>query len=292
MITVPLAVMVSDTHSLPVMTNWLECFQHREKLIFGTGNSAQPVQFNSDRALVLILAALQVINREDMNEFLARAWRIVTGDGTTTDLMKMNVHACAFHFMRDVKKLAKKHYSSKDGIRLVMWSCSLIMNASCLGDMINVFSLLAKICLTKTMCKELEADVIKLNNCIYNFQILLREHDICIDTTDHDDNGLELKDREGTEEEMFNSASGSPLCRKFESELQRIDQSCKQQNEKCINAEVNPFYKPEFIKDLCKNLMPTAPLWSGLLLNDPTRHGNGDSYKDYSEGRIIPISHF
>ena len=30
-----------------------------------------------------------------MNEFLARAWRIVTGDATTADLMKMNMYACA-----------------------------------------------------------------------------------------------------------------------------------------------------------------------------------------------------
>ena len=43
-----------------------------------------------------------------MAEFLERAWNIVTGQASLRELMKMNVHACAFHFMRDAKKVIKK----------------------------------------------------------------------------------------------------------------------------------------------------------------------------------------
>ena len=99
-ISTPLSIMVSDTHTQPVVTNWLATFRHHEKMIYGSNNLCRPVQFNSDRALVLILASLDVINKESLLDYFKRAWRITHGQATLEELMKMNFHACAFHFIQ------------------------------------------------------------------------------------------------------------------------------------------------------------------------------------------------
>ena len=46
MISVPLSVMISDTHTLPILQNWLTAFRHHEKEIFGSNNLSNPVQFD------------------------------------------------------------------------------------------------------------------------------------------------------------------------------------------------------------------------------------------------------
>ena len=49
----------------------------------------------------------------------------------------------------------------------------------------------------------------------------------------------------------------------------------------------NYFFKPNFVKDIGKNLMPTAPLWSAILLNDMSQHGTSKSYQEYKRKRLL-----
>ncbi len=53
----------------------------------------------SDRALVFLLAVLDVWNGETMHDFLNRSYRIVTNNASEADLMCTNVHACLAHIM-------------------------------------------------------------------------------------------------------------------------------------------------------------------------------------------------
>jgi len=53
----------------------------------------------SDRALLFLLAALKVWNNETMNDFLLRAYRIVTDTADESDYLKTNIHACLAHVL-------------------------------------------------------------------------------------------------------------------------------------------------------------------------------------------------
>jgi hypothetical protein len=44
-------------------------------------------------------AGLRVFNDESYQEFLARAYRIVTNQAVESDFSKTNIHACLSHFM-------------------------------------------------------------------------------------------------------------------------------------------------------------------------------------------------
>ena len=94
----------------------------------------------------MILAALRVINFENMEMFLERAWKIVNRESTKQELKKMNLHACAFHFMRNVRKMLRKYCSKRNTIGVLMWPCSLLMNASSLKEIMEMFALLVRIC--------------------------------------------------------------------------------------------------------------------------------------------------
>jgi len=53
----------------------------------------------SDRAQVFLIASLRVWNNETMNDFLQRAYRIITGNNNDSDNQKTNIHACLSHVL-------------------------------------------------------------------------------------------------------------------------------------------------------------------------------------------------
>jgi len=53
----------------------------------------------SDRAQVFLIATLQIWNNESMEDFLNRAYRIVTDDGVDNDYKLTNIHACLAHVL-------------------------------------------------------------------------------------------------------------------------------------------------------------------------------------------------
>jgi hypothetical protein len=58
----------------------------------------------SDRAQVLLQSGLRVFNEESNQQFLERAYRIVTNQNIEGDLEKTNIHACMGHVLA-VRKL-------------------------------------------------------------------------------------------------------------------------------------------------------------------------------------------
>lgn len=59
----------------------------------------RPAVILSDRAQVFLQAALRVFNEESYDQFLSRAYRIVTNRARRDDFTKTNIHACLAHFM-------------------------------------------------------------------------------------------------------------------------------------------------------------------------------------------------
>ena len=45
----------------------------------------------------------------------------------------------------------------------------------------------------------------------------------------------------------------------------------------------NDLYAPNFFPTILTNLLPTVPLWSGLLLGDFSRHGESKDYENNAQ---------
>ena len=86
----------------------MSCFRNDEKRIYGATNLLQPVQINSDHAMVFIMTAMQVFNNKTLLMFMERSWRIVHALASPKELQLAVIHTYAFHFVRNSKEIVKK----------------------------------------------------------------------------------------------------------------------------------------------------------------------------------------
>ena len=59
---------------------------HEKNKIYGASRLPQPVQINSDRAMVFVVTAVRVFNNETLVMFLERSWKILHGSATLKEL--------------------------------------------------------------------------------------------------------------------------------------------------------------------------------------------------------------
>ena len=67
----------------------------------------QPVRLIIDCSMVLLISFLQVYNLETIQDYLLRAFRIVTDAANSKDIDKVLPHACTSHVMNSAKKNCK-----------------------------------------------------------------------------------------------------------------------------------------------------------------------------------------
>ena len=76
-----------------ILVCFVQIFPHKKDAF------PRPAVILSDRAQIFLQAALRVLNNENYQDFLARAYRIVANAAGPDDLLKTNIHACLSHFM-------------------------------------------------------------------------------------------------------------------------------------------------------------------------------------------------
>ena len=61
-ISLPVAIMIPSDQSQPTVEHWMTCFCNGEKRIYGANKLSQPLQINSDRAMVFVTTVMEVFN--------------------------------------------------------------------------------------------------------------------------------------------------------------------------------------------------------------------------------------
>ena len=92
-----LAQLITADHSVLSISYFIEAFCRAEGLLFRFSRLCKPQQVIIDRSQVLLLSFLHVYNRETLQEYLLRSFRIVTGTPKPQDLGKISPHACKSH---------------------------------------------------------------------------------------------------------------------------------------------------------------------------------------------------
>jgi hypothetical protein len=113
--SLPITVMLSQSHGTMDIVHWINCFIEKYKRAYGFSNPfPKPPIIHSDRALVFLLAGIQVFNNDEtMDRYIERCWRIVKRTATKRDLELTVVHACLGHFMKNVRIYAAKDLGKK-----------------------------------------------------------------------------------------------------------------------------------------------------------------------------------
>ncbi|CAF1396575.1 unnamed protein product [Adineta ricciae] len=148
---IPLTCMLSESQSLFTVTQWLSAFKNNHRKIFPHKRDCfpRPAVVLSDRAQIFLQAALRVFNDENYQQFLSRAYRIVSKKAVPNDFTKTNIHACLSHFMLDMRKRINKHLPEE--IReFAMWSMAVLVNSSTYDEIKENWRLICQVFLNYT----------------------------------------------------------------------------------------------------------------------------------------------
>ncbi|CAF1412635.1 unnamed protein product [Adineta ricciae] len=279
--SLPITSMLSESHGTMDIIHWMNCFIEKYKQIYGYSEQfPKPPIIHSDRALVFLNAGIQIFNRDEtMNRYIERCWRIIHRTASKQDLEITIVHACLGHFMKNVKKHASKHMNKKQ-VPFGMWLMALLVNSNTLNEMIivwrNICTLLLsvnqndhfKISLSvlSKMADQMNANPDTTNFVLQNVTLTPKAQLISnLDTEIEQDDGVDLM--LGEEEAVLNLDSS------FKELFGKIFQQCKEllktyDVEQWKHLPSNPLFSAAFLTRVLKLYMPTAPLWSNLLLGD------------------------
>ncbi len=113
--SLPITAMLSESHGTMDIVHWMDCFVEKYKQVYGYSNPfPKPPIIHSDRALVFLIAGIQVFNRDEtMDRYIERCWRIIQHTASKRDLEITVLHACLGHFMKNVKNNASKDLNKK-----------------------------------------------------------------------------------------------------------------------------------------------------------------------------------
>ncbi|CAM4769922.1 unnamed protein product [Rotaria magnacalcarata] len=296
---VPITFMISDAHALVDIIHWLQLFKHSYSQVYPGKKFPRPRIVLSDRAQVFLIASLRVWNNESMNDFLNRAYRIVTDKCTDSDIEKTNIHACLAHVLLDSRKIINKFVPETFRV-LAMWSIALLINTSTWNEFVHNWQL---ICFVFIQLHLGEENVNKDHQNALIYKISKIENDPNISSA--------IKLSETVEDENEDNLLSSNVYNYYDDDEEIHSESVKHRSkstqkkiivdeEKEANATDSPFKSIingtfhdvlatysisiteirdkksrgilKWFKYLTASFMPTLPIWSNLLLGDLNRH--------------------
>ncbi|CAF3760562.1 unnamed protein product, partial [Rotaria sp. Silwood1] len=298
--SLPVTVMLSASHGTMDIVHWMNCFIEKYKQVYGFSNPfPKPPVIHCDRSPVFLLAGIQVFNGDEtMDRYIERCWRIIQRAATKRDLEITVVHACLGHFMKNVKRNSSKVLGKKQ-VSLGMWFMALLVNCNTLDEMIIIWRNICIVLLSTNqndqfkislstlskMADQMNGDPDKTNFILQGVSVTSKGQ---ISSNMNVDNNDDTTHDAGTDEnDLFYIESS------FKTLFITIYQQCKDllkiyDASEWKDLPANPLFSAAYLSRILKLYMPTAPIWSNLLL------GNFAQRYGYSlESVIAPCScHF
>ncbi|CAF4808358.1 unnamed protein product, partial [Rotaria socialis] len=311
---IPLTFMLSESQTLLTITNWLTTFKESYKKIFPHKKDSfpRPAVILSDRAQIFLQAALRIYNDENYQQFLARAYRIVTNQAIQDDLFKTIIHACLSHFMFDMRKRINK-YLPEDIREFAMWCMALLVNTGKWNEMKENWRLMCRVFINYSTNETLDFKqsysilLSRINHitndpntstAIHQSRESLSESsdpfEFNDDTENDHPNCSQLHSNENTQNKKRTNTSRpvkstlhksiideekqlNEVDSNFKKDLQQIYHDCYQDNAKSvaeISSSVNKAAKSarQWLAYINQYCMPTVAIWSNLLLGNLSRY--------------------
>lgn len=260
------AEMISNDHSMSSLQYFLSRFRYSEAQIFGHRNVSLPKVMESDFSLVFVLAALKEFNGETLFDFLERSWRIVTNKRSQKDLKMIAVHVCTSHFMRRLYVRVRKFATNKHQVAFIMHALAVCVNASSLSELSEYVEALMIVLSNEHLHQEVQAAYQLLKEGINTLEKPAKGSRSTSEIPVQEGEELRSKnvklEEENDEEKALRRSPNSPFACHFQEIWKKKSQNACQQA-----CETNPLFLPSLCKMLLDEYLPTAPLWSGILLS-------------------------
>ena len=217
---------------------------------------------------------LYEFNGETVEEYLARAFHIITGKATTRDLAKALVHVCSAHVIRNIKEVLRRKYPNDcSKIHFGMRIIGRMMMISDLRVCENFLKAVTTVMTTERVTAAVKEAANEIEESLATFS------DLIVDDNDEDDNtDGRLED---AEVKLDESESGSGLqWKEYWEEKVPEHTGVLDGATEMLDAPINKYHMPEFYSYLRRNLMPQFPLWSKIILQDLIVFDK-ESYDDY-----------
>ena len=274
------AKMVSNDHSMTSLQYFSSRFSYAEAMLFGHKNVSMPRVIESDFSLVFILAALKEFNGESLPDFLERAWRIANKTHSEKDVKLVGVHVCTSHFMRRLYVRVKKLVPSKKQVPFIVHALAVCVNASSLKELSEYVTALLIILGSKSIHLEVESAYQRLEEGIKSLENPTKERRHVTDEISAGEDmavhrKTDLNAEESDEEKALRRSPSSPFASYFTNIWKK-----KNMVNKDAKCEPNSFFLPGLCEMLLEEYLPTAPLWSGIILpaflyvNDTNRNSH------------------
>jgi len=270
--TIPIAGLLTESQAQPMILHFLRKFQYAEKAV--KHNTVQPVLFNTDWGLAILLSLMIHFNLETMPAYIDRCWKIVTGEATEKDMQKTVFHICLSHHMRLMKKLCLDFY--KQDFTYGMYLISLLVNARTLAEFEEIWRDITYIVLSENLTDNViscsrRIDE-KINSLDSNSKSTYSEYL-------HDMSEEIYLDKQGEktyrEEERDLLSKNSNFKSRAQHILNGVELEVSRDQSKCsVKPNRNSRYSVQFVKKLMSKYIQTYPLWSNIMLGDLKRHSS------------------
>ena len=270
----PLLEFISSSHTTDAVRSMLLYFREKENLIFGSRNI--PKLIICDFSKVLIAAVLYEFNGETVEEYLARAFHIITGKATTQDLAKALIHVCSAHVIRNTKEVLRRKYPNDcSKVHFGMRIIGRMMMISDLRVCEKFLKAVTTVMATERVNAAVKEAANEIEESVATFSDLIIDDN---DDDDHNNTGCRLED---VDEKQDDSDSGSGhLWKDYWEEKVPEHTDVFENATEMLDAPINKYHMPEFYSYLRRNLMPQFPLWSKIILQDLSVFDK-ESYDDY-----------
>ncbi|WAR21976.1 LOW QUALITY PROTEIN: hypothetical protein MAR_015950 [Mya arenaria] len=234
---IPITSMISERQSLPVVLDWLREFRYGEKALFGYSRLIQyPRMIVSDQSMVFILAALTEFNSESIKTYLQRAFNIISGKATISDVNKTIIYYC--------KRLLMKCGGLKE-LQELMFDSFIVLTSKFITERNKPF-------------------FDRLQNKLYMFEVKVsNETNFKVEQINKE--SKDVNANKFTKEEYQIMGTCSP----FKNLIQRYQKiTMKYIVQDGRESDLNKCNCEFFMDYLCKNALPIFPFWSTILLGD------------------------
>ena len=262
-VTVPVAEMISNDHTVPSILHFLNKFKHA--LTKRKGKVANPKRIETDYSFPMINSVLLCFNNESIGKYLCRAWNVLNFTYTKKQLSSFTVlHLCASHMIKNFRNnISKIVIKDKGMAEFITYVFTLMQNSTSLAEVDSIFVSMNHVLVAKKMNQTAQ-------NHLEELQRRIAQLDRTSSSYNHP-NDHQFPDQvelDPTAVEGSTLRDISPFTKHFE-EI-KITTDANEHS----SQETNPYYAPNVFLHIVQNFMHILPLWSGLLLDNIGRYAS------------------
>eukprot|EP00112_Aurelia_sp_Birch-Aquarium-sp1_P007934 Seg1866.7 transcript_id=Seg1866.7/GoldUCD/mRNA.D3Y31 product="Sentrin-specific protease 1" protein_id=Seg1866.7/GoldUCD/D3Y31 len=263
---VPLAELISSSHTSGSIRRLFTLLREKEKMIFGNNNQPIAIRTDFSRAIITALVA-EYCGGISIEEYVDKCFDVLTGkDISPADHFPI-ILCCSAHAMKmnakNVEACIKKSGSVEDFASIkhfAMRVVGLLVNTENIEDAVTLVLLVYIVFNSEAVTPQLTEALSQISELVNDFRFPAISE--CDET---DARVFEMMRESG------NCGNGK-LMNYINDELQQISLDGTE------SEEPNKYFLPSYMDYLKKELLPLMPLWSRIMLNSQHNHMKKISY--------------